>query len=151
MSFIREHVLKSVCKATCTNHKNDLCLPLQTVFSFSRSSDFIFLSNPWGEITAHHDFSRLSIASSAQGCLKHKPLPLVRLQIRSYVITVVQDGGTEVQQTNRRKVSEYAPWLFSVVIGAYILCLKKDPVSRVYSGTVYIYKIGLSKTDILNW
>lgn len=66
---------------------------------------FFFLTNPWGEITAHHDFSMLSIASSAQGCLKHKALLLVRLQICSYVITGVQYGGTEVQQTEERLLS----------------------------------------------
>lgn len=140
MSFIREHILKSVCRPTCTNHKNDLCLSLQMVFSFSRSSDFIFffLTNPWGEIKAHHDFSRLSIASSAQGCLKHEPLLLVRLQICSCVITVMQDGGTEVQQAKRRKASEYAPWLFSHVIWACILYLEKDLVSSIFSGMNHV-------------
>lgn len=79
----------------------------------------------------HHDFSRLSIASSAQGCLKHKPLLLVRLQICSYVITVVQDGGTEVQQTNRKKL----PGFFSLSYGKLLYCilgLKKDLVSSIF-------------------
>lgn len=74
---------------------------------FPRGSDFFFfLTISFGEIKVHHDFLKLSIAPSAQGCLKHKTLLIVRLQIDSYVIIVMWDSATEVQQANRRKASE---------------------------------------------